>query len=128
MLAHLPGDEETSTHTQSMPVHHSPFTGEQDVAILGEVNDANAQVAAFRKTEKSFKAAAKFLSSNPLINSSLSWKQVHDRYKCLHNQFDAQDKNNAHLSRVEGGEVGELAYLLMAMIEARDDIALRKDA
>lgn len=47
---------------------------------------------------------------------------MQDHYKCLQKDYNVADEGNKRLSGVGGGEMGELADLLMTMREAKDDI------
>jgi len=58
----------------------------------------------------------------------VTWKAVQDRYKRLEKDYDHADGSNKRLSGVGGGEMGELADLLMNMREAKDDMEAQNKA
>lgn len=107
---------------------HSKFNAEQDIAIVREVAAAEAHLSSYGETRRRFNLVAEKLKDCPLFEQTPSWKQIQDRYKRLQDQYDSQDKDNLRLSGVGGGEMGELADLLMSMREARDDMLAQKDA
>ena len=61
-------------------------------------------------------------------DAPVAWKAIKDRYKRLQDQYGQMDDGNQRLSGVGGGEMGELADLLMTMREARDDWESQKKA
>lgn len=107
---------------------HSRFTAAQDLVIAREVAAANAHTSHYGDTRKRFETAASRVTENPLFQGTITWKTVQDRYKRLQEQYDTNDTANARLSGVGGGEMGELADLLMTMREARDDYVAEKTA
>ena len=58
----------------------------------------------------------------------VTWKSAQDRYKRLQEQYNQNDNENQRLSGVGGGEMGELADILMTMREAKDDWESQKKA
>lgn len=91
------------------------YSDEQEVVIVRELAAAEAHISAFGETRKRFEIAAITLNENQLFVSKIYWKQVQDRYKRLQYQYNAYDSENQRLSGVGGGEMGELAALLMKM-------------
>jgi len=120
--------EASSARPPSQPRagRRTAYSDEQDIAIVREVAAAEAHIAGFGETRKRFEKAAGLLGENPLFTTKISWKQVQDRYRRLQEQYNSHDNENQRLSGVGGGEMGELADLLMMMREARDDMDAKK--
>lgn len=122
---------ETDSQATAKPGRSSRFTAAQDLVIAREVAASRAHTAAFGETKKLFEVAASKISANPAFDTegkNVSWKAVQDRYKRLQKDYDHADNANQRLSGVGGGEMGELADLLMTMREAHDDLDVQKKA
>lgn len=108
---------------------HSRFTPQQDLAIVREVAAVRAHLAEYGETKKRFATVAERVGENAHFRGmeSIGWKTAQDRYKRLQDQYDKSDSENQRLSGVGGGEMGELADLLMTLREARDDWDAQKN-
>ena len=119
---------ETQDPAPTKSGRQSRFTPQQDLAIVREVAAVRAHLAEFGETKKRFAAAAERLRENVHFRdkTNVGWKTIQDRYKRLQDQYDKNDSDNQRLSGVGGGEMGELADLLMTLMEARDDLEAKK--
>ena len=111
------------------PGKKSRYTAAQDLVIAREVAAANAHTPPYGETRKRFEEAAAKVNSNPAFSDDpITWKPLQDRYKRMQEQYAKLDDGNQRLSGVGGGEMGELADLLMTMREAKDDFDSQKKA
>ena len=97
------------------------------LVLLREASAANAHVAAFGENGKRYGEAARNFNAKHLFIQTATRKSVRDRYKRLQERFYKSYKLNQRLSGVDG-EIGEVEELLMAVPEARDDLAVKRTA
>ena len=85
--------------------------------------------AEIRRTRKPFEASALNVNANSAFKDEpVTWKAIQDRYKRQQDQYGRLEDGNQRLSGFGGGEMSELADLLMKMREARDDWESQKKA
>lgn len=106
---------------------HPGFTLEGDIIILLELSASNVHITAIEQTLKHYKDITTNINSNPSVTHEITWNTLHHRYKGFQETFELNDTNNQRLYG-EGGGIGKMDAFLMAMTDARADLAIQKNA